>query len=118
MLPVEAFTAVLREADAWVEFNNQWLLYSTPYDIAMKESKRLRHLYLVGMNADMMVRCIGRVDYPVLEEFSERIAEMTKTTTHIHMTTPACGDVEFDNAKKDEELDPTQSMGNASYRVS
>jgi len=110
MLPVEALTAVLREADAWVEFNNQWLLYSTPYDIAMKENKRLRHLCLVGMNADIMVRCIGRVDYPVLEEFLERITEMTKNATHIHMTTPAGGDVEFDNAKKDGEPDPTHPI--------
>ncbi|GAI56809.1 unnamed protein product, partial [marine sediment metagenome] len=67
MLPVDALTAVLKEADAWVEYNNQWLLYSTPYDIAMKENKKLRHLCLVGMSADMMVRCIGRVNYPVLK---------------------------------------------------
>lgn len=32
MLPVEALTAVLKEADAWVEFSNQWLLYSTWLD--------------------------------------------------------------------------------------
>jgi len=80
MLPTEALTAVLKEADAWVEYNNQWLLYSTPYDIAMKENTKLRHLCLVGMSADMMVRCIGRVNYPVLKEFEEKITEMTKAS--------------------------------------
>ena len=97
MLPVEALTAALKEADAWVEFNNKWLLYSTPFDIAMKENKRLRYLCLVGMDADMMVRCIGRVNYPILKEFEETIAEMTKQAKHVRLTTPAGEDVEFDN---------------------
>jgi len=42
MLPVEALTAALKEADAWVEYNNKWLLYSTPYEIAIKENKKLK----------------------------------------------------------------------------
>jgi len=99
MLPVKALTAVLKEADAWAEFNNQWLLYSTPYDIAMKENKKLRHLNLVGMNPDMMTRCIGRVDYPTLHEFMEKITEITVDAKHVRLTTPAGEDVEFDNAK-------------------
>ncbi|MCD6473160.1 aminopeptidase [Candidatus Aerophobetes bacterium] len=108
MLPVEALTAVLKEADAWVEFNNQWLLYSTPYEIAIKENKKLRHLCLIGMNPDMMVRCIGRVDYPTLKEFMEKITEMTKNAKHVHMTTPAGEDVEFDLPKtEDGKPDPT-----------
>jgi leucyl aminopeptidase (aminopeptidase T) len=97
MLPMEALTAILQASDAWVEFNNQWLLYSTPYDQALKENPRLRHLCLVGMNADMMVRCIGRVDYPVLREFQEKLAEKTRRAKKVHMTTPAGGDVEFEN---------------------
>ena len=42
MLPVESLTALLKTADAWVEFNNKWLLYSTAYDHAVAENKRLR----------------------------------------------------------------------------
>jgi len=97
MLPLEALTAALKAADAWVEFNNKWLLYSTPFDIAMKENKKLRYLCLVGMDADMMVRCIGRVNYPVLKEFEETVSEMTKKAKHVRLTTPAGEDVAFDN---------------------
>ena len=97
MLPVAALSAALKKADAWVEFNNKWLLYSTPFDIAMKENKKLRYLCLVGMDADMMVRCIGRVNYPVLKEFQETITQMTKAAKRVRMTTPAGGDVEFNN---------------------
>ena len=97
MLPVEALTAALLKADAWVEFNNEWLLYSTPYDIAMKENKKLRHLCLVGMSVDMMVRNIGRVDYPNLEKFMKLVIKKTLAAKHIRITTPAGTDVEFKN---------------------
>lgn len=97
MLPLESLTAALLKADAWVEFNNQWLLYSTPYDIAMKENKKLRHQCLVGMNVDMMVRNIGRVDYPNLEKFMKLVTQKTLSAEHMRITTPAGTDVEFDN---------------------
>ena len=80
MLPSGALTAVLKEADAWIEFNNKWLLYSTPYDVALEENRRLRHLCLVGMNAEMMVRCIGRVDHGVLGDFLAMLYELTLRT--------------------------------------
>jgi 2,5-dihydroxypyridine 5,6-dioxygenase len=104
MLPVEALTAALKETDAWVEFNNQWLFYSTPYDVAAKENKKLRYLNAVGMNADMMVRCIGRVNYPVLGEFLERLHELTRNAKHVRMTTPAGGNLEFNNSPNPNHL--------------
>jgi leucyl aminopeptidase (aminopeptidase T) len=97
MLPLESLTAALLKADAWVEFNNKWLLYSTPYDIAMKGNKKLRHLCLVGMNVDMMVRNIGRVDYPNLEKFMMLVTKKTLSAKHMRITTPAGTDVEFNN---------------------
>jgi len=97
MLPMRTLTAALKEADAWVEFNNQWLLYSTPWDIAIEENKKLRYLCLVGMDADMMIRCIGRVDYPTLVEFMKKVVEMTKNARRMRVTTPAGMDVSFNN---------------------
>ena len=100
MLPVKALTAALKEADAWVEYNNQWLLYSTPWEIAMKENKKLRYLCLVGMHADMMVRCIGRVNFPVLKEFQEKLTDMTAKAKHVKIITPAGTNLEFENHPK------------------
>jgi len=45
----------------------------------------------------MMTRCLGRVDYPNLKVFQERITDMTKKTKHMKLTTPAGTNVEFDN---------------------
>lgn len=95
MLPQDALVGALKGADAWVEFNNEWLLYSTPYDIAMKENKKLRYMCLVGMNDDMMVRCVGRIDYPLLGKFLERAANLTRAAREVHITTPAGCDIKF-----------------------
>jgi 2,5-dihydroxypyridine 5,6-dioxygenase len=98
MLPVKALTACLKEADAWIELNNQWLLYSTPYEVAMKENKKLRHMCLAGLSTDMMVRCIGRVNYPILSRFLEKMLELTVSAKHWRFTTPAGEDIEFENS--------------------
>lgn len=96
-LPQEALASALKAADAWAEFNEQWLLYSTPYDIALRENPRLRHLCMTGMSTSSMVRTIGRVDYPLLEQFMRNITELTRNARHVRMTTPSGGDVEFEN---------------------
>ena len=88
MLPIRTLTVALKEADAWVEFNNEWLLYSSPWDRAIEGNKKLRYLCLVGMDADMMTRCIGRVDYPTLLKFQSKIVEMTKKAKKCELQLP------------------------------
>jgi leucyl aminopeptidase (aminopeptidase T) len=95
MLPVEALTAALVHADAWVEFNEQWLLYSTPFERAMTENKKLRYSCLVGMTVDMMVRLIGRINAPLLSEFMHKVTDMTQKASHMRITTPAGNDLSF-----------------------
>ncbi len=52
--------------DVWIELNNQWLLYSTPWDTAMKPAVegtgKVRYLFLGGLNVDQIVRRVGRVN--------------------------------------------------------
>jgi len=95
--PVAPLTAVLKEVDAWVEFNHMGIFYSTPYDIALRENTKLRHLCLVGMHTAFMTRAIARTDFAALEPFLEKVTELTRGATHIRITTPAGEDVEFDN---------------------
>ncbi|NLS44192.1 MAG: aminopeptidase [Firmicutes bacterium] len=96
MLPIEPLTAALSQADAWVEFNYQWLLYSTPYNRATETNKKLRYLCLVGTNEAMMVRLIGRVNYPILGEFLKKVFDMTLKARQYKFTTPAGTDLEFE----------------------
>lgn len=95
-LPLKALKAMLPVSDVWIEFNKSWLLYSTPYEEAMKAGKT-RYICLVGMDTEMMVRNIGKVNVPLLYEFQKKLAEITRKSKHMRITSPAGMDVEFDN---------------------
>lgn len=95
-LPVKALTAVLREADVWIEYNRNWLLYSTPYWKAM-ETGKVKYICLVGMYSDMMIRTIGRVDLEAMYAFQRRLASITKQCKIMRVTSPAGMNVEFEN---------------------
>lgn len=95
-LPVEALTAALSHADAWVEFNNEWLLYSTPFIRAMEANPTLRYVCLVGMDVDLMVRVLGRVDTAALGVFLHKVADMTGAAKTMRITTPAGCDLSFE----------------------
>lgn len=103
MLPQNTLTAALIQADVWIEFNEQWLLYSTPFDIAIEENDELRYICLVEMNSEMMIRNIGKADIPLLEEFLNKIAKITSEANKLKIKTPAGTDIEFEN-HPDREL--------------
>lgn len=92
----DSLKAAIPNCDVWVEFNYEWLLYSTPWEEAIA-TNRVRYLCLVGMDAPMMVRCIGKVDWPALKEFQEKITDMTQKARKMKVTNPAGTDLTFDN---------------------
>ncbi|WP_457754216.1 aminopeptidase [Thermococcus sp.] len=95
-LPVKPLEAALKNADVWIEFNKSWLLYSTPWDHVM-EHGTVRYICLVGMDSDMIVRTVGRINIPKLLEFQRILGEITKNTKKMKITTPAGTNVEFEN---------------------
>jgi len=95
----EPLKKAIPNCDVWVEFNYEWLLYSTPWYEAMA-TKRIRYLCLVGMNAPMMVRCIGKVNFDILGRFERKITEMTQKAKKMKIITPAGTDIAFENDLK------------------
>ncbi|MFQ5762293.1 MAG: aminopeptidase [Candidatus Bathyarchaeia archaeon] len=87
--------AAIPNCDAWVEYNNQWLLYSTPWEKAM-ETKRVRYLCLGGIDVERMVRCIGKVDWPLTSRFLKKVASLTERARKMRISTPAGNDVTFE----------------------
>lgn len=96
-LPSESILAAALKADAWVEFNRQYFLYSDTYQKAVEGNPKLRFLGLPGTTSDVFVRLYARVDQRVLGDFVEAIAEKTRKAKHVRMTTAQGQDVEFDN---------------------
>ena len=91
-----SLSAAMANCDIMIEFSNKYLLYSTPWRKAM-ETQRVRYICLSGMDTDMMVRCIGRVNVPVLVEFQEMLADLTMKARGMRVTTSAGTDVTFEN---------------------
>ena len=99
-LPVEALGGALEKTDVWIEYNKQWLLYSTPFEIAYENNKSLRYICLVEMNPDMMIRNIGEVEIELLSEFMHHFTEMNKKASKMRVTTPAGTDLNFELTPK------------------
>ena len=68
-IPVDAITGALLAADVWIEFNHQWLLYSTPFERAMKNNAKLRYMCLVDFSQELLIRTVGNVETPQLQKF-------------------------------------------------
>jgi 2,5-dihydroxypyridine 5,6-dioxygenase len=83
-------------SDVWIEFNDQWLLYSTPWIDAMSNG-RTRYLFLGGLDTDRVVRCVAHVDMSLQERFQNKVVELTERASEVHVTTPAGTDVSFEN---------------------
>lgn len=98
-LPIEPLTAALSVCDVWIEFNHQWLLYSTPFERASRANENLRYMCLVDFDEELMIRTIGNVETAKLQIFMKKVAEMTRNAKIMKVTTPTGCDVSF-------EIDP------------
>ncbi len=83
-------------ADAWIELNNQWLLYGTPWERAVSNG-RTRNLMLGGLSTDQLIRCIGEVDIDAQIAFQEKVVEITKRAKKMKITNDAGTDIKFEN---------------------
>jgi leucyl aminopeptidase (aminopeptidase T) len=88
--------AACPEADAWIELNNQWLLYGTPWERAVTNG-RTRNLMLGGLSTDQLVRCIGQVDIDAQIAFQDKVVELTKRAKRMKIVNAAGTNVEFEN---------------------
>jgi len=91
--------AAMIKADLLIEFSGNYLLYSRPWEEAMK-TNRVKYLCLTGMTRDMMVRCIGKADVPTLIEFQERLTEMASRAKNVKVTNPSGTAISFENDQR------------------
>lgn len=92
----DGLKAAIPESDVWVEFNTQWLLYSSPWTTAMLNG-RTRYLFLGGLDSEQVLRCISNLDMGLQADFQNTLVALTAKANHMRITTPAGTDVEFDN---------------------
>lgn len=95
-LPIEPLTGAVSNCDVWIEFNQKWLLYSTPYQKAIIANKKLRYMCLVEFTEEVMIRTMCDIDTVKLTEFMNRVGELNRAAKKIRMTTPGGTDVTFE----------------------
>ncbi len=96
VLPVEALSAVLLAADAWVELDSSGLMFTTPYDRATSENKKLRAICMGTSDVDMLVRCVGRVDFAAMARFERELIDKMSACKRMRITSPGGTDVTFE----------------------
>jgi 2,5-dihydroxypyridine 5,6-dioxygenase len=104
-LPLDALTGALMGCDVWIEFNHQWLLYSTPFEKSIETNKKMRYMCLVDFSPELLIRTVGKVETPQLQKFMKRVTERHEAAKEMHVTTPAGTDVLF-------QLDPNHLVCN------
>ena len=104
-LPLDALTGAILGSDVWIEFNHQWLLYSTPFETAIEKNKDLRYMCLVDFSPELLVRTVGKVETKQLQLFMTAAQKKHMEAKTMHVTTPAGTDVSFD-------LDPMHLISN------
>jgi leucyl aminopeptidase (aminopeptidase T) len=86
MEPPAPVAAALTRADVWFEFGVQYILYTDARVQATKAG--CRHACYGGMDVEMLVRTIGQVDYPTMEQLGKRLRELCMAADEVRITDP------------------------------
>jgi leucyl aminopeptidase (aminopeptidase T) len=95
----ESLKVAIPEADVWIEYNNQWLLYSTPWLEAMKNNKT-RYLVFGSLDRSQITRCIANLDMGLQREFQNEFTKIVASAAKMRITSPGGTDIHFENDLK------------------
>lgn len=84
--PSEVLTAALSHVDVWIELNSIVFLYSTIWEKAFKNNNKLRYLIIGESSIPSLIRTFVGFDIGVLEQFLNKVKEMTMKTKVITIT--------------------------------
>jgi leucyl aminopeptidase (aminopeptidase T) len=99
--PPAPVTGALEAADAWIEFESSYLLYSGAWEKAMRAG--VRYLAIAG-DVDGLVRMVGRVDHDAVLKLGVRLVALSDAASEMHITSEEGTDLRF-------RVDPTRSHG-------
>jgi 2,5-dihydroxypyridine 5,6-dioxygenase len=93
--PPKALAAAMKNADIVVEFAKMYLIHTDAWRETLKAGVRV--LCLTGMNSDILIRCIGRVNYPAMVELGEKLAQLTRSSKVMKVTSSLGTNLTFEN---------------------
>ncbi len=96
--PPAHVAAAMKSSDVIISFPLMYILHTNAYNEALKNGARI--LELTGMDPEMMIRLIGRVDYELMCELGEKLRELTARARKVRVETPKGTKLEFENDPK------------------
>lgn len=88
--PAPVAGAVAR-AEVWIEFAYAYILYTPAFKEAIAAGAR--YICLTGMDTEMMVKTIGRVDYPKMIALGETLKRLMEAADEVRVTSPGGTDL-------------------------
>jgi leucyl aminopeptidase (aminopeptidase T) len=85
--PPGPLSAAMKEADVIIELAEKYLIHTKAYHKALESGSR--NLCLTGMTPQMMIRCIGDINYPKMVELGDALADLLQEGEEMQITTPA-----------------------------
>lgn len=89
--PPKPVLGAAANADIWINYAVAYQLYSPAYHRAIENG--CIYLELTGMDVDMMVRTVGRVNYPPMKKMTTLLYQMSQAAHTVRLTTPAGTDM-------------------------
>lgn len=91
MEPPPPVAGAAARAQVWIELAVAYLLHTAAHRAALAGG--CRYICLTGMDVDMLVRCIGRVDYPKMLALGEALQRIVARADEVRVTSPAGTDL-------------------------
>lgn len=89
--PPKPVSSAALSADIWINFAVAYQLYSPAYHKAIENG--CIYVELTGMDVDMLVRTVGRVNYPPMQKMATILYELSQAAEVVRLTTPAGTDM-------------------------
>lgn len=93
--PPEHVSASMKSSDVIISLPFMYIIHTRAYNEAMAAGARI--LELTGMDADMMIRLIGRTNYSIMCELGDKLAELTQRAKSVRIVTEKGTDLRFEN---------------------
>lgn len=100
--PPLAVAGAVKHTDVWIEFSVAPTLNSQAFNESIANG--CRYICLSGMDVDMLVRTIQRVDYPKLVEMGQVLLEIIEAANEVRVTSPAGTDLVARNEGRKAKL--------------
>jgi leucyl aminopeptidase (aminopeptidase T) len=91
MAPPKPVVQAAAAADVWFDFAVSYQLYSPAYHAALENG--CIYVCLTGMDVDMMVRTIGKVTYPPIQQMATYIYQLSQAAETVRVITQSGTDL-------------------------